>query len=31
MQALVEVLHSDAIRTFINENYKGAVIPVELQ
>ncbi|AEM40910.1 MetQ/NlpA family ABC transporter substrate-binding protein [Ketogulonicigenium vulgare] len=31
IQALVEVLHSDAIRTFINENYKGAVIPVELQ
>ena len=25
--ALIEVLHSDAVRTFINEKYAGAVVP----
>lgn len=29
IKALVEVLQSDAIRAFINETYKGAVIPAE--
>lgn len=28
IQALVEVLTSDAIRDFINENYQGAVLPI---
>ena len=27
VQALVEVLHSDTIRDFINEEFDGAVVP----
>jgi len=27
VQKLVKALHSDATKTFINEKYKGAVVP----
>ena len=27
IQALIKVLHSDEIKNFINEKYKGAVVP----
>ncbi|MBP3293562.1 MAG: metal ABC transporter substrate-binding protein, partial [Clostridia bacterium] len=28
IQALVEILHSDAIRTYITDTYAGAVVPI---
>ena len=31
IKTLVEVLQSDAIKTFINETYKGAVVPAEVK
>ena len=27
IQALLKVLHSDTVKNFINEKYKGAIIP----